>query len=104
MATHTKVLLRKWARYDKCDGCGVFAGDPCRRKIPAKWNYRGNAEILGNPHRGRPKSNERCGDTGGRELRIGSTFACFLVPDHGGETHRDWHGIEWPTQTSEVAA
>lgn len=104
MATHTKALLRKWARYGKCGTCLVLAGDPCRRKIPMKWHYRGNDTILGNPHRGRPKSRERCNDSGGRQLRIGSTFACCLVPGHEGETHRNWHGEEWPIQTSEVEA
>lgn len=103
MATHTKVLLRKWARYGPCADCGVSAGEACRRKIPVKWNYRGNDVILGNPHRGRPKSKERCGDTGDRMLRENSTFACHLVPDHDGVDHRNWHGQTWPTQTSEVA-
>ena len=91
MASHTKALLRKWARYGTCGTCGVLAGDPCRRVIPPTWRYRDHATVLNNPHRGRPKSKERCGDTGSRQLRANSTFACCLVPDHGGE---------WPTQTS----
>lgn len=104
MASHTLALLRKWSRYGGCTSCNALAGDPCRRKIPPTWRYRENDTILTNPHRGRPRSDKRCLHDGGMQLRIGSTFACCLVPDHGGENHRNWHGKEWPVETSEAAA
>jgi hypothetical protein len=102
MATHTRILQRKWARYEACAVCEVLPGDPCRRKIPQRWHYRGNAHVLINAHKGRPKSHHRCGHTGGNTLRTNSTFACHLVPNHGGEVHRNWHGIEWPNQEAEA--
>lgn len=103
MASHTKALLRKWARYEGCTACNAVPGEPCRRKIPMTWRYRDNDTILTNAHRGRARNKARCNDSGGRALRIGSTFACCLVPDHGGEFHRNWHGQEWPVRTSEAA-
>ena len=105
MASHTRALMRKWSRYGECGTCAALPGDPCRRKIPINWNYRGNDTILVNPHKGRPKSAERCNDDGGMQLRTHSTFACCLVPDHGGEVHRNWYGKEWPVkQETEVMA
>lgn len=96
MATHTRALMRKWARYGACDDCAAAPGDPCLRKIPPhQRQHYGRAEILMNAHKGRSRSEKRCGDTDGHGLRIGSTFACFLVPDHGDTPHRDWHGRTW---------
>lgn len=100
MATHTAILLRKWARYGACPpdtGCEAAPGDPCIRKIPPHFKLgRMRPEILTKPHRGRRINHNRCGNDDRGQARIGDSFACILVPGHGGGNHRDWHGQTWP--------
>lgn len=101
MATSTAILLRKWARYGTCPdpGCLADAGDPCTRKIPANFRiYRSGPEIITKAHRGRPIDRNRCSNDDRGKARIGDSFACILVPDHGGQHHRDWHGHTWEVQ------
>lgn len=95
MASHTLALFRKWARYGPCADCEADPGRPCTRKTPATWRFRADPQYLTNPHRGRPRSTDKCGDTGNRGLRSNSTFACHLVPDHGGEFHVNWYAQVW---------
>lgn len=53
MATHTRTLMRKWARYGGCDDCAAAPGDPCLRKIPPHWRHHyGHSPILQHPHKG----------------------------------------------------
>lgn len=99
MASSTLILLRKWARYGPCADCHATPGDPCIRKIPVRFKvYRTGPDVLTKAHRGRPRSRSRCGNDDRNKTRIGDSFACHLVPDHGGEAHRDWHGHTWEVQ------
>lgn len=83
---------RRFHRHLKCKTCGAQAGMPCLRMPAPKsatWRERTPNE---NPHQGRERTKERCGDTaeGGRH-----SSGCNLPPKHGGEWHYNRQNQRW---------
>lgn len=88
---------RRFHRYLACGTCGALAGEACTRHPAPRFARASENE---NPHKGRPRTKETCGD---QDRGVRYTYSpCNKPPDHGGEWHVNRHGQQWKVDRSDV--